>query len=66
MNKSWKTGISGWASGIYIIIGEVCDFFAAAPPYTTDGVFSVETLMVGVGLLGLGAFIREKTEAKAK
>lgn len=65
MKKSLKTAMAGWAGGIYIIIGEICDFLGIETTFATDGVFSVDTLVIGLTALGIAVTIKSKKASDA-
>lgn len=65
MKKSLKTALAGWAGGIYIVLGEICDLLGVDSSFATDGVFSVDTLVIGLTALGIAVTIKSKKASDA-
>lgn len=60
---SWKTTVSGVLMGLFIVVGEIADVAHVPLGNFTDGIFSMEQLMVGIGLIGVGVFARDNDKS---
>jgi hypothetical protein len=55
LSGSWKTTVLGILGGLGILFGQVTALLDSDP----NTVFSLETMMAGLGVLGLGFFARD-------
>lgn len=58
--KSWKTTTAGFIGGVTIILAELCDLVGIANQQLgTDGVFTLDQLILGLALIGIGTAARD-------
>lgn len=62
--KSWKTSTAGFIGGVVIILGELCDLVGVVNQQLgTDGVFTLDKLVLGLSLIGIGAAARDNDKS---